>query len=712
MFRHSSFIWEGLDGSRVLAHMPPADTYNSQAFPEEIIRSAHKNKDASIFDQSILLVGHGDGGGGPSPAMLESLNRMRDIDGVPKVEFGTPKQFFDELQEKEALLPRWVGELYFELHRGTYTSQAAVKWANRQCEFSLRSAEMCCALASLSSGSFQYPAGELDTSWKLVLKNAFHDTLPGSCIGLVYEETAADYAHVLKTCADMEMQAFDILSEMTSTLETNGVKKMKAENGDAHLVGVEASVVSSLMRSTGPLVPAKDKLRIIEIFEDGSDETARIEFAQLQCVDRTRKNKCTKLVAMKESIGGFGVSSFPSIEKISEIGDSTHILRRESGGSANYLLLNNLVEATISDNGRVSSLVLKDGDCRRELLSKKTDINDTGGNRLVLYDDVPMFWCAWDTEVYAFEKKVDIGEAVESKIVEKGPLRCTLYLKYPLTKHGSLIEQYISIRSGSARIDFVTHVNWKESRKLLRVVFDTEIRSAFANYHSQFGIVQRGTTFNHSWDVAKFEAVGHQFCDLSEHKFGMALMSDCKYGYSVRDQTMRLSLLRASKSPDDKADMGQHAFTYSVFPHWGGFPNTDIVTEAHDLNEPTISRTWEWTNAGLSAGTSLQDMRFRLENKESRTELGLVGVSCFKRAERHKDGFVLRLFEAFGCKGSARIRVPDGLKVSRAVLCNMLEDVSEANSEVPISENGAVLDVDFKPFQVQTIFLQLCISKE
>lgn len=694
--------------------MPPADTYNSQAFPEEIIHSAHKNKDASIFDQSILLVGHGDGGGGPSPAMLESLNRMRDVDGVPKVEFGTPRQFFDELREKESLLPRWVGELYFELHRGTYTSQAAVKWANRQCEFSLRSAEMSCALASLSSlRRFQYPMGELDTCWKFVLKNAFHDTLPGSCIGLVYEETAVDYGHVLKTCADAEKHAFEVLGEMTSTCETNGHKKASTANGDAHMARNRPDPAMSVIASTGPLTPTKNNLRVMEVHEDcSSDGAVHTGFAQTQCLDRARKQSCTKLVAVKESMGGFGVSGVPNIEKISEIGDSAQISRRESGGCVEYFLQNSLVEAVISENGRVPSIVLKGEDGRREVLSTKTDNNDGGGNRLVLYDDVPMFWCAWDTEVYAFEKKVEIGEAVESKIVEEGPLRSTLYLKYPRTKHGSLIEQYISVCSGSARIDFVTHVDWKESRKILRVVFDTEIRSAFANYHSQFGIVQRPTTFNHSWDVAKFEAVGHQFCDLSEHKFGMALMSDCKYGYSVRDQTMRLSLLRASKSPDDKADMGQHTFTYSVFPHWGGFPNTDVLIEAHDLNEPTILKSWVWADGRVSACAPLQDMRFRLENKESRTELGLVGVSCFKRAERNEDAFILRVFEALGCQGSAQIRIPNGLRVSKAVLCNMLEDVSESNPTVPISENGSVLNVDFKAFQVQTIFLQLSVSQD
>lgn len=696
----------------MLAHMPPADTYNSQAFPDEVLRSSHKNKDSSVFDQSILLVGHGDGGGGPSPAMLESLSRMQDVDGVPKVKFGTPKLFFDQLREKEALLPRWVGELYFELHRGTYTSQADVKWANRQCEFSLRSAETCCALASLiSSKKLDYPAEEFDNCWKLVLKNAFHDTLPGSCIGLVYDETSAEYLYVLGKCASLEEKATDVLAKTSPVTSPKQVEDLMQANGDTHATNAARDEgVVMVTASTRPLVTSSEKvLRIIEVHDECAEKrTSRAQFAQTHCVDRTREHDHTALVAVKESVGGYGVYGVPNIQKLTDVGDIAQIVCQELNGSETYLLRNHLVEATVSKGGRVLSLVLKGKDGTREVLAGKNESGDAGGgNRLVLYDDIPMFWCAWDTEVYAFEKKVDIGEAVECKVVEEGPLRSTLYLKYPLTKGGSLIEQYISVRSGSSRIDFVTHVDWKESRKILRVVFDTEIRSAFANYHSQFGIVQRPTTFNHSWDVAKFEAVGHQFCDLSEHKFGMALMSDSKYGYSVRDQTMRLSLLRASKSPDDKADMGQHTFTYAVLPHWGGFPNVNVMVEAHDLNEPVVLKHWVWTSCGLSLGATLPDMRFRLENVDSGTELGVIGVSCFKRAERRSDVFILRLFEPFGSRGSARIRVPEGLVVSNAGRCNMLEDVSEANHKLNISETGTEMSLELSPFQIQTVFLEI-----
>lgn len=698
-------MWEGLDGSRVLAHMPPADTYNSQGFPEEVIRSAHKNKDAGVFDQSILLVGHGDGGGGPSPAMLESLKRMKDVDGVPKVSFGTPKKFFDELHQKEHLLPRWVGELYFELHRGTYTSQANVKWANRQCEFSLQVTEMCCALAYLSSGKqFKYPKESLDTSWKLVLKNSFHDTLPGSCIGLVYKETDADYKNVLQACLDAKRQACGVLNEVPLCNGVNGEQKTGVENGDSHSPGAQNYVL--VFPSTFPLIAVRKSSRIAEVLGGPTlNDEAFNKFSQLKCIDRLRKHKDIKLVAMTEIHEGFGVSGVPNIEEVSKIENIVQVERREVEGKVKFVFRNDLVEAVVSGGGRLLSLVLQGRYGKREVLS--TTRKGGSGNQLVLYDDIPMFWCAWDTEVYSFEKKVDIGDAIHSEIVEQGPLRSTVYLRYPATKGGSVIEQYISVCSGSARVDFVTHVNWNESRKILRVLFDTEIRSAVANYQTQFGYVQRPTTWNHSWDVARFEVVGHQFCDLSEHKFGMALMSDCKYGYSVRDNTMRLSLLRASKSPDDDADIGDHTFTYSVLPHWENFPNVDVLSEAHRLNQPTFVPAWVWSDDGKSLSSLLPDLRFRLDNEETATELGVVGVSCFKRAERHDDRFVLRVFEACGGRGSACIRFPDKIRVSQANLCNMLEDVIEDNTGMEVSEHGSLLRLSFTPFQIRTIILEL-----
>jgi alpha-mannosidase len=186
-----TFTWQGDDGSEVLVHFPPADTYNSMADVEELLKTAREHKNLEQSRTSLLVFGHGDGGGGPTREMLENLSRVRDLQGLPRTRIGSPTEFFEALEAEGVDRPVVVGELYFEYHRGVYTSQASVKRGNRRSEQGLRDAE----LVGVLRGS-DYPRAELDRLWRLLLLNQFHDILPGSSIGLVYEDAARDFAEL------------------------------------------------------------------------------------------------------------------------------------------------------------------------------------------------------------------------------------------------------------------------------------------------------------------------------------------------------------------------------------------------------------------------------------------------------------------------------------------------------------------------------------
>ena len=207
---HHTFIWEGIDGSRIFTHFPPADTYNGDFSPRQVVWSVDNYKDRERVDRSLYLYGWGDGGGGPEPDMIELAHRLRNVEGAPRVELGTAREFFERASAEAKELPTLVGELYFELHRGTYTSQSRTKRWNRLAQNALRHAETW----SVAAGG-EYPSAEMEALWKTLLLNQFHDILPGSSIDWVYEEAERDVEQVT-------LRATEIAGAATSAIAGSG----------------------------------------------------------------------------------------------------------------------------------------------------------------------------------------------------------------------------------------------------------------------------------------------------------------------------------------------------------------------------------------------------------------------------------------------------------------------------------------------------------
>ncbi|HAP90566.1 MAG TPA: alpha-mannosidase [Arthrobacter bacterium] len=194
---HHTFNWEGIDGTRLFTHFPPVDTYNSELSGRELAHAERNFRDHGRANTSLVPFGYGDGGGGPTREMLAAASRTADLEGSPKVRVGSAESFFTQAEQGYAALPIWVGEMYLELHRGTYTSQAQTKRGNRRSEHLLREAELWCATAAVrSGGSFEYPAAELKRLWRLVLLQQFHDILPGSSIAWVHQDAERNYAAI------------------------------------------------------------------------------------------------------------------------------------------------------------------------------------------------------------------------------------------------------------------------------------------------------------------------------------------------------------------------------------------------------------------------------------------------------------------------------------------------------------------------------------
>lgn len=524
-FPHNTFLWRGIDGSEVLAHFPPEDDYNSYVLPGQLRRHETNNREAGLVQEAMCLYGVGDGGGGPREEHVERALRCHNLNGCPRFHFGFAQTTLDKMSAYKADLDTWNGELYFELHRATLTSQADMKRWNRRAEEALRAAEMLCAAAGVAG----YPWAEFDALWKLVLINQFHDIIPGSSIHRVYEEAIPQLRGVVSRCKELQAAAAAKLLRKDAKAFTLFNPSSTPFRG---AVALPAGWTGAT-RDGEPLAAqaeADGTVVLVEVAPQG--------FATLLRAD-------AKAAAAKPA------------------------------KAADLTLENDRVRYVFD-----ASLRLVDG------LDKETGVRfvpaDEPGNRIELFDDKPHNWDAWDIDEYVHNMKVADPEVLELKRVA-GPVRCGLVAKLRIGR--STVSQQVWLERDGKRLDFVNDVDWREDHKLLRVAFPTTVVAAEARFEIQYGTVARATHDNTKWQRAQFEVPGHRYADLSEPTHGVALLNDSKFGYRVKGSELSLSLLRAPTEPDPVADRGQHRIVYSLLPHAGNLVASDVTTHAAILNQ-------------------------------------------------------------------------------------------------------------------------------
>ena len=598
-----TFAWEGLDGSRVTTHIPPIDMAEPHVSPAELRKGEADYRDHDFSRHSLLLFGHGDGGGGPTPEMLETLRRVSDLQGVPRTTIATSERFFDALEQDAPELPVVVGELYFEYHRGTYTSQAAIKRAHRRGEGLLHDAEFLAAAAS-RLGRRPYPAAELQSLWRVLLLNEFHDILPGASIREVNAEAIGQLDQLER---DARVLCADAAAALAGEAEP-------AAQLPVNTIGAPRAEVSEL--PGGELA--------------------------------------------------FAVAPAYGIGRQAEPSDSVRVDEDADG----FVLANEVLTARLARDGSLVSLALKaDG---REALAEP-------GNRLELYEDRPLRFDAWDIDPFALETRRPCAGAHDARVARADPLRAEIVFEHEIGKDSRAV-QTVRLDAGAQRLEFHTEVEWHERNRLLKVAFPLAVRAERATYETPFGHTERPTHYSTTADLARFEVCGHRWADLSEHGYGVALLNDCKYGHSAHHNVLRLSLLRAATSPDPEADQGLHRFAYALFPHAGGWREAGVVAEARRFNAPLL-----WA-AGQAEPRSLASV----------DHPNLV-LDTIKQAEDGEQ-LVLRLYEAYGARGVARVRLD--VPFQRAHFANLLEDPGETAD----LEDGAIV-VPYQPHQIITLIV-------
>ncbi|WP_421722957.1 alpha-mannosidase [Bauldia sp.] len=526
---YDHFWWEGIDGSRVLAHTydNPGEGYNAKIGPRATIETWRNFRGKHRFPESLLAFGYGDGGGGPTEEMLDRQQQLGDFPVVPALRPVHVGEWFDSAVREadgDPDTPVWVGEIYLELHRGTLTTQGRTKFLHRRAERALITAETLSSMATMLGESI---APSLEDKWHLILRNQFHDILPGSSIREVYELAETELADAVAAGEDVIADRLAVIADK--------------------------------------VVERGDKPGILVINPDLSPRPIRLETSADmpggQAVDGGT------VVAVDRSVAGLSAVV------------ATDVAPPSGLVVAPDRLENAHLRVTLAPDGTLASVYDKRND--REVLAGR-------GNQIWTYVDKPRNWDAWDID----ETHTDSGEEIAStsahQIIEEGPHRAAIRIvrRY----RDSEIVQTLRLWANSARLDIKTDIDWHERRVLLKARFPLAIRADQATFECAHGVIQRSTRRNTSWETARFEVAGHRFADLSEHGYGVALLNDGKYGHHALHNELGLSLLRSPVFPDPLADEGRQSFTYALYPHAGDWLTGGVLAEAEDLNQPLVGQ--------------------------------------------------------------------------------------------------------------------------
>ncbi len=584
---HDTFMWRGIDGTEIFTSF--IETYVRRINTKWVLNTWESYKDKSMTNETLITFGFGDGGGGPTAEMLEQHDRIKlGIPGIPKTVIKKAGDFFDNIEKdfrKNAselrVMPKWDGELYLEMHRGTYTSIAKNKRNNRKSELLYQQAETLSVLDKLMLGG-SYDEETMRRNQTNILLNQFHDIIPGSSIKEVYDVTDVEYERILRegrAIADEKLKA------ICENIATEG--------------GLFVYNPTPFKQSGTVTVDGK---RVIA-----------------------------------ESIPAHGYKVLHSPKEESGITVTANTIE------------NDVIKVVFDENYEITSVFDK---------TEGREVIESGvtANRFEVYEDYPREFDAWEITNYYKQKMWHITTVDSAETLDNG-------IRIKRSYGDSVIVQDITLNAGSKRIDFATEIDWHEDHVLLKTLFPVDIHSNRATYDIQFGNIERPTHYNTTWDEAKFEVCGHKWADLSEGGYGVSILNDCKYGYGIHENVMSLSLLKAATYPNPEADRGMHTFTYSLYPHTGGFVDGGTVKESYLLNMPM-----ETAVLGKNEGKLPEEYSLVSVDAEN------VALETVKKAESD-DSTIIRMFEFENKKTETEIEF--GFDVKELYLCDLLENASE-----------------------------------
>jgi alpha-mannosidase len=701
---YDTFRWQGLDGTQVLTHMvtAPLDlatdpwpgarsymaTYNARFVPYDVAGSWKVYRQKALNEELLYLFGYGDGGGGPTAEMQETAARLANLPAFPRVRQSSAEEFFRQLEQRVQNapdLPTWVGDLYLEYHRGTFTSQGWIKRANRHAELLYREAELWAALAALGALQKQREQGkqgsqlsrwqaELNRGWESILFNQFHDILPGSSIPQVYADARADYKEISAVGTRVREEALEALAQALSVPGSTAPGQTLVALNPAPFQREDPCMLA--LPGTMSLPDASALPRLFD--ERGQPVLVQEIKGETQHMQRAKTERHF-LVAASAPPLGYRALHLSSPETTSAAPASQPVAPESDLRITREALENRFFRLRLDACGHIASLY--DKRANREVIAP-----GEAGNRLLALEDRPLDFPAWDINIFYNDKSYPIDDVTSWQIVESGPLRGGVEI---VRRYGeSTIRQRILLYAEVPRIDFPTQIEWHEQHTLLKAAFPVAVNSPRATYDVQWGNVEHPTHWNTSWDWARFENCAHKWVDLSEGDYGVSLMNDCKYGYDVKGHTLRLTLLKSATWPDPQADQGSHEFSYALFPHLGDWRAGETVRHAYLFNMPATARIVSGQRQIGGHEILPPAAAFVTTDRP-----GLV-IETVKAAE-DGDGIIVRLYDAHNTRGAATLTFARPILAAEET--NFLEE-----STGPVEFAGHALRLSVRPYGIST----------
>jgi len=617
--------WRGIDGTDVVyySYKNFEEGYNGKISAKSIINTCDNFRQKELTNKVFLTFGYGDGGGGPTEEMCENFYALKEIPGIPDVEYSTPEKFFDSILEDLTVqdLPRWDGELYLELHRGTLTSQSRTKRLHKIAEEELRTTEMLNAMLNACNQP------EIDSLWKILLRNEFHDILPGSSIHEVYEKTNDELNFVIRRCREIQK---DIVSKNSkdfgnyiSLFNPSSFERYVQFEYDKELdISVNGYFLNKVKTYNGSYLYSSDLI---------------VKPLQTIVMKIERNGNKGRLNASKEGFNLF----------------------RTSNG---YTIENKFLKVDIFNDGSIQIY-------NKRL--KKYAFRERG-NLLAIYKDIPAYWDNWDID-YRSSSSERIVKAENIDILEDNDLRKVVKVIYKI--ENSVIEQYYVVEKNSDEVKVDTKIDWHLRRSLLKVKFPTNVIARYAKFDIDGGYIERATHRNTNFEKARFEVLAHRWVDVSQYDFGVSIINDGKYGHSVNESTIEMTLVKSGIYPDFYDDEGVQEFSYSIYLH-GNCDVKDIVKRADIFNKKCV----------VFDSYLILEQPFEISSDNFK-------ILSYRRSGIKK---ILRTCEQVGSSGI--VRITPNFDFNIAYLTNLIE-----NKRVDILRENKSVSFEYKPFKIYTI---------